>query len=706
MSDSRNNNNITTTPSAVLAQANQELANIDSDIRDIGPRNAAPDAQINQYEVCLVRLGNQENDVTRSIKAVDPDFQEPLLVFNQKHQALRTNVIKNLLVQAHEFISSLNAAMNTVSKADIPPEQKVAQLTTQHDQLEMMHDRIESFCSNASDKTYREYSDFRERYDQIDAFAFEAILDAERAGVGAREQRLLISQDAVQRMQQIDRYLQDKKQKVIACMNELNAPDVTPDQLMAIQNRLMALDNNQESADEAQTRADNYVFLQELAGRDPEINNNLHISERLTEFAENESILMDKIHEALTFIVDELTPPPPPPPPPDMLEGYHFFARNREEYRTRHHQIEHINLDARVQLAHRTALAAEGLTKVASSHELRGKIINSIENQLHEMKLYEGFIQDKLRLYDNPGAPDPTNNNRLREADFIDQHVRKNAARGDDVSARKIASWNARLDTVQQCIEQLNQAKANVELVLELGAERITYYNQYYDPDAGKKFDTLALATTAAKSFVQERSQTLRAGVTVWKATAGPSTNPQTTEKYEYRFYPTEITSKRRTLPAGIVQKTNTEQTFTEQTVHLSKSDINELSRLPTMLFSPEKRAEKLLEQFKFVSNLIEACLASIKDANGPLSLHGWSKQMLAIAAIYTEKMGYKLTSPRADSILNGVSQETKDEFSAAFDQAKATNPDFRSHIEKAEARRDLKSGALTSGPDVPRRHI
>jgi hypothetical protein len=100
----------------------------------------------------------------------------------------------------------------------------------------------------------------------------------------------------------------------------------------------------------------------------------------------------------------------------------------------------------------------------------------------------------------------------------------------------------------------------------------------------------------------------------------------------------------------------------------------------------------KMEEQLKFVSNLIETCLASLKDANGPIALNNWPKNLQIAAALYCEKMGYTLSNPSPQKIFEGADKRG---YSSAFDNLTRTDNAFMDHVNKAAIRRDVKSGAM-----------
>jgi hypothetical protein len=487
----------------------------------------------------LRKLDNSLSALEKEVQR-DNSFHDAFQNIHAKKTALESNIIKSVFTQGREHIRQLmEKARQEIGDPDLSVKFKIEITKDYREIMEYFKQTLEMMAKSDQHLHTREFQDFERAFSNA-----SHIMQMEHT-------QLLLEQHGSPRIHETDASIHELGEE----LRKEPPPPVPPfpDELLNVhETDASTHELGEEFREDEPPPVPPFPDLDEEDAAPPP-------PPRDDEFDEDENNpppLPERDEDAAPAAA-----PVPNAPPLD----HHFFAHNQAEYTAKREQVINVqnNFNMREGIAWRTKLAVDNLATTASTREIRDRVNTSINTQLEDLQAYKGFLKDKLRMLHNPAAADPINPLNVREDAYIAARMQHNLNHQAELNGR-IRRTEDRLVRTNRMIHELQQSKAALTTLLENGAPQIAYYHKYFDVNAGVKFDTQDAAVAAAIQFRDTHPAYVKSRHYNLSHAAGDA--ERATEKYAYRFYPTEFEHRGKIIPAAIIQETNASETYSKQT--------------------------------------------------------------------------------------------------------------------------------------------
>ncbi|HTM64415.1 MAG TPA: hypothetical protein VL360_07950 [Gammaproteobacteria bacterium] len=380
--------------------------------------------------------------------------------------------------------------------------------------------------------------------------------------------------------------------------------------------------------------------------------------------------------------ISEAPVTPVEPVTPVTNDKYYFFATTPEEYKQQKSRVDTLsqNFSKAIQIAERAEHAAQKLAHSTTMAKKRGEVIKKLDNQIHELKLLRGILQDNIRRRENINI-DPHDSSRVRTPELIDTPINGS-----------IETIRNNLQRVDNCIEKLEAARSSIQNIAETGPEQTVYYSRRSDAKefGNNKDAAIAAIETYFKTYNRAMPTSDNAATCNINEEAGIS--DKILKSANFRFIPMDVVTKTGSAPAGILQETNDEKSYAKQSIYIKPVEMTALNNLP---LRPDAKEQKLMEQMLFVANIVETAMAAT-NALGPVSVKNLPDNLSKAAAAYCQRMGYDF-NPK--SITDNLKPKDKAMYNMVTDKLMKENNEFAKMVQDAEARKELKKGYLPPAP-------
>src|SRR3990167_6412167 len=264
----------------------------------------------------------------------------------------------------------------------------------------------------------------------------------------------------------------------------------------------------------------------------------------------------------------------------------YFFAKTKKEYNERKSEVQDLkkNFEKHQEIVRRTTIQTSALETSVSTPEAIAKLATNIDAELQLMQKYKGLLQDLHRIHD--GIREYGGN--IRDPSFTIPPTLSKGEKTEDIKIR----ITTRIAEIEACISTLNTAQArlkNLKNLKDSAQRESAYYSKLQQGKVFKEANSATNkqnATQAAYIFLNEKRGQQQPGQPErLPLAAGEDTGFSTEANHTCRFIGTEVNTKpgKPSIPVGIVQETNTKQTYSDQTLHLLPADLKKLDSLPLL---------------------------------------------------------------------------------------------------------------------------